>query len=142
MIRRAELSDVAEMVVCVDAAYAALHKRGIKLPAVSEGLDQDVRDHLVWLSLGDGRIEGVIVVAAKGDHAHLMNIAVHPDATGKGIAKSLIDTSILQLRRLNVGRMDLTTHVDIPENVSLYEYLGWKETGRSATKVHMSRVID
>ena len=141
MIRRAEIGDVAELVACIDAAYDVARESGIDLPPVSEGLDQDVRDNLVWVSVDDSQIAGVIVVAVTADHAHLMNIAVHPSAGGKGIAKSLIQCALVELRRLNVGRIDLATHVDMPGNVSLYRHMGWTETGRSGNKVHMSRAI-
>lgn len=141
MIRRAQLSDVPELVACVDAAYAPAIQQGIELPPVSEGLDQDIRDHFVWVSVNSDRIVGMIVVAVQADHARLVNIAVHPDAGGKGIARSLIETALAEIRRLNVGRIDLATHVDLPGNVGLYAHLGWVETGRLDTKVHMSRDI-
>ncbi len=135
------MSDVPELVACVDAAYLQARQQGIDLPPVSEGLDQDIRDHLVWVSVISDRIVGMIVIAVKADHAHLMNIAVHPSEGGKGIAKSLIETAVTELQSLKVGRIDLATHVDMPGNVGLYTYLGWVETGRSDTKVHMSRDI-
>lgn len=141
MIRRAEISDVSEMVDCVDAAYSSARGRGIELPPVSEELDQDIRDHLVWVSLEGNRIIGIIVVAVNADQAHLVNIAVHPAAAGKGIAKSLIETCLAELRRLDVRQIDLATHIDMPENVSLYSHLGWIETGRTANKVYMSRAL-
>ncbi|MBL4767214.1 MAG: GNAT family N-acetyltransferase [Rhodobacteraceae bacterium] len=141
MIRRAKIRDVAELVACIDAAYDVARESGIDLPPVSEGLDQDIRDHLVWISVEESQTVGVIVVAINSDHAHLMNIAVHPSAGGKGIAKSLIECALEELRRLKVGRIELATHVDMPRNVSLYRHLGWAETGRSGNKVHMSRAI-
>lgn len=142
MIRRAQISDVAELVACVDDAYSLARNRGVELPPVSEGLDQDIRDHLVWVSVNGDQIVGAIVVSVTPGHAHLMNIAVRPEASGHGLAKALIQTALEELRRLNVARFDLATHVEMPENVSLYTHLGWVETDRSATKVHMSREID
>ena len=46
-IRRAEQTDVAEMAACFAAAYAPARAEGVSLPPVSEGLDEDIRDHLV-----------------------------------------------------------------------------------------------
>jgi ribosomal protein S18 acetylase RimI-like enzyme len=142
LVRRAQISDVAELVACVDAAYLSAKQLGIKLPPVSEGLDQDILDHLVWVAPDEHRIVGMIVVSVSGNQAHLMNIAVHPDAAGQGVAKSLIKTAFAELRRLSVARIDLATHVEMPDNVALYAHLGWVETGRSETKVYMSRDID
>ena len=141
MIRRAQMSDVPELVACVDAAYAPAKQQGIKLPPVSDGIDQDIRDHLVWVCADNNGIVGMIVVAVKDDLAHLVNIAVHPDAGGKGVARALIDTALTTLRRQNIRRIDLATHVDMAANVALYTHLGWIETGRSETKVLMSRDI-
>jgi N-acetylglutamate synthase-like GNAT family acetyltransferase len=141
LIRRAQISDAAELAMCIDAAYSRAILQGIELPAVSEGIEQDIHDHLVWVATNNDRIVGGIVVSLNTDHAHLVNIAVHPGEAGKGIAKSLIQTAVAEVRQQNLGRIDLATHVDMPGNVALYTHLGWVETGRSETKVYMSRDI-
>lgn len=135
------MSDAIEFAACIDAAYSEARLQGIELPAVSEGIKQDIHDHLVWVAAKCDRIVGGIVVSLNTDHAHLVNIAVHPGEAGKGIAKSLIDTAVAEVRQQNIGRIDLATHVDMPGNVALYAHLGWVETDRSETKVYMSRDI-
>ena len=138
MVRRAEPGDAAGLAACIDAAYAPARARGIDLPPVADGVDQDIRNHLVWLA-EDGNILGGIVVALRGDRAHLVNIAVHPAYGGRGIGKKLIETAVGAARDRGAMWMDLATHVDMPENVVMYGHLGWQETGRRANKVLMSR---
>ena len=139
-IRRAMVQDADGLAACIDAAYANALARGVSLPPVSEGLAQDIRDHLVWVAEEDG-LKGGIVLGLTGDTAHLINIAVDPSHSGRGIGKRLIDTAVATARELGATRMNLATHVDMPGNVALYTHLGWHETGRDANKVMMSRSL-
>lgn len=138
VIRRARLTDVAGLAACMDAAYASARALGVSLPPVSEGLDTDLRDHLVWVAVADG-IRGGVVLGVGGDVAHLINIAVHPSCGGQGVGKRLLDTALNEARRRGARSMDLATHVDMPENVEMYRHLGWQETGRDQSRIFMSR---
>lgn len=139
-IRRAEQTDVAEMAACLAAAYAPARAEGVSLPPVSEGLDEDIRDHLVWVAVSD-RIIGGVVLGITGDVAHLINIAVHPSSGGTGVGRDLLDTALDEARRRGALRIDLATHVDMPANADMYRHLGWEETGRDQTRVFMSRSL-
>lgn len=141
-IRPATLDDATELAACIDAAYQAARTRGIKLPPVSEGIEDDIRDHLVWVAQAGSALAGGIVVATDGDRAHLVNIAVDPDFGGQGVGKALIATALSELGNRGVTRIDLATHVEMPENVALYAHLGWVETKRQADKVYMSRSLE
>lgn len=141
-VRPARKDDAADLVVCIDAAYQAARDRGVALPPVSDGIGDDIRDNLVWVALTDKQIAGGIVVSTGGDSAHLVNIAVDPRFSGQGIGRALIEAALVTLRGRRITRIDLATHVEMPENVALYIHLGWTETGRQADKVHMSRMLD
>lgn len=140
-VRRADPSDAPALTDCVVAAYASAQALGIDLPPVAEGLAEDIRDHLVWVACIGTDLAGGIVVHLSGDRAHLANIAVHPDRGGQGIGRALIDTAIAELVARGVTRFDLTSHVEMPWNLALYQHLGWAETGRGGNRVHMSRKI-
>ena len=75
------------------------------------------------------------------EHAILANIAVDPSCTGMGVGRGLIDHAEAHCRALKKVELRLSTHVDMPENVDLYEHLGWEETGRSGNKVHMTKFL-
>ncbi len=130
------------MAVCIDAAYLAYAERGIDLPAVSEGIEDDIRDNIVWIGVLEGRTIGGAVLVPRENHAVLANIAVDPSVTGSGLGRALMERAEQEVRKRGIKTLKLSTHVDIPENVSLYEHLGWRETGRSGTKVMMEKILD
>ena len=140
-IRRADAPDATSLAACIDAAYADHARKGIDLPAVSEGLAEDIRDNMVWVAVSDERIIGGLVLVASEDHAVLANVAVDPSATGYGLGRALMDQAEAEARRLGVQKLKLTTHIDIPENVRLYEHLGWRQTGQADNKVFMEKSI-
>ena len=139
-IRPATVQDVEGLTACINAAYASAFERGISLPPVSDGIDRDIRDHLVWVA-EEGGIIGGIVLGLTDNTAHLINIAVDPSYGGRGVGRALIDTAVAAARDHGATRIDLATHVDMPGNVALYAHLGWCEIGRDANKVRMSRSL-
>ncbi len=141
-IRRAEPCDSPALAACIDAAYSVYAERGIDLPAVSEGIAEDIRDNVVWVACRDGRIIGGLVLIIGDERAVLANVAVDPAATGSGVGRALMDQAEQEARKLGLKKMRLSTHVDIPENVQLYEHLGWHEIGRTGVKVFMEKPLD
>jgi GNAT superfamily N-acetyltransferase len=140
-IRPATIHDAVPLETCIDAAYAGYRKRIQDLPPVSEGIADDIKSNLVWVAELDRSIVGGLILVLKDEYAMLPNIAVDPDCASMGIGRGLIEHAEIQCRRLKKGELRLSTHVAMPENVSLYEHLGWKETGRSGNKVHMTKLL-
>lgn len=138
-IRRAEPQDAAQLAACIEAAYSVYAERGLDLPAVSEGIEHDIDDNIVWVAVLGQRVIGGLILVRQEDHAIVGNVAVAPSATGLGVGRALLDRARHEARELGYGKLRLTTHVGIPENVRLYERLGWRETGRTGSKVHMER---
>jgi ribosomal protein S18 acetylase RimI-like enzyme len=138
MIRRATLDDVKGLRAAVIAAYAPFADQGIGLPPVAEGLDADIRDHLVWVADDRGIILGGIVLVISDGHAHLANVAVHPDFAGKGLGRELIDTAQSEAMARGCTEMSLTTHPEMTATIGFYEKLGWVVTGRERDKVFMT----
>lgn len=138
-IRSAEMEDAVALAGCIDAAYAGYRLRIKDLPDVSEGVADEIRDNLVWVAELDHRIVGGLILMLKDDHALLANLAVHPDAGGMGIGRGLIEHAQNECRKQKKAELRLSTHVAMPDNVSLYRHLGWEETGRSGNKVHMTK---
>jgi len=140
-LRRAAPGDAGALAACIDAAYAGYREAGIDLPPVSEGVADDIRDHLVWVAVHDNQIVGGLVLVIREDVALIANVAVHPDATGTGLGRALMQQAETEARKRGLPRMTLTTHADMPGNVRLYEHLGWRETSRDGTKVRMEKAI-
>lgn len=140
-IRSATTQDATTLAACIDAAYAGYRERIKDLPPVSEGIADDIKSNLVWVAEFDRSIVGGLILVLEDEYAMLANVAVDPDRAGMGIGRGLIEYAELQCRRLKKGELRLSTHVAIPENVSLYEHLGWKETSRSGNKVYMTKLL-
>lgn len=138
-LRRAEPEDAAALAACIDAAYEVYAARIPDLPAVSEGIAEDISRNVVWVATRAGRVGGGLVLIVKPDHLLVANVAVAPAAAGTGLGRALLDRATEEARTRGKAELRLSTHIDMPENVRLYEHLGWRVTGRAGTRVRMSR---
>jgi len=139
-IRAAGPDDATALKRCIQAAYAVYDGRIDDLPDVAGGIAEDIRDRSVWVAVQGGRILGGGILVM-GEAAHLTNVAVHPDAGGKGIGRALIDRIEAVARQAGYSELRLATHVRIPENVVLYERLGWRQTAREGNKILMAKPL-
>jgi GNAT superfamily N-acetyltransferase len=133
------MKDAEALIKCIDAAYAIYKDRIKDLPAVSEGVADDIETHRVWVVELEQSIVGGLILVPHDKYAHLANVAVDPNCFGLGLGRGLIERAEEECRYLGLGEMRLSTHIGLPENVRLYEHLGWRETGRSGNKVHMTK---
>ena len=140
-IRRAQASDAEALSNCIDAAYSIYASRISDLPAVSEGISEAIEVHRVWVAQIEHDIVGGMILVLRDDFMILENVAVHPENTGVGLGKALLERAEADCAELGLHEIRLSTHEDIPENVRLYEHLGWQETSRSGNKVHMSKQL-
>lgn len=129
------------MASCIDAAYAQYAGRIPDLPSVSDGCADDIANNQVWVAVqGDEVIAGLVLVAGDG-FMKLANLAVHPDHGGKGLGRKLIELSEREARLQGLSEMRLNTHVDMPENIKLYQHFGWAEVSRSENTVSMKKLL-
>ena len=138
-IRCAIEEDANDLAACIDAAYATYAGRILDLPQVSKGLDDDIANRIVWVAERDNTIVGGLILSVEKGFMLVMNLAVHPDASGSGIGRRLMEKAEEETAGRKLSEMRLSTHVDMPENVALYEHLGWKEIERSDHKVRMRK---
>lgn len=126
----------------IDAAYQPYRDRGVTLPDVSGGMAEAIAAGHVWVAAEAGQgISGVLMMTLSPPKAHLMNIAVAPTAKGQGVGGRLIRFALDQARQAGCAEIALATHRDIPENIALYEHLGWQVMSKDGAKVMMSRRI-
>ncbi len=140
-LRRAITSDVDALTSCIDAAYAVYADRVNDLPPVSEGIADDIATNRVWVAEIKNSVVGGLILVPKLDFLIVANIAVDPAYAGIGIGRALMELADIEGRTLELSELRLSTHIDMPENVTLYRHLGWAETGRSGNKVHMKKMI-
>ncbi|WP_368186450.1 GNAT family N-acetyltransferase [Aestuariibius sp. HNIBRBA575] len=136
-IRKAEISDVDLIIALIDAAYAPYVARGVDLPAVSDGVADAIADDTVVVATTQDDVVGVMMLKLTDERAQLMNIAVSPDAGGQGVGKRLITRAETLAQFHGLDQLHLATHRDIPENIALYQHLGYEITAQSGAKVEM-----
>jgi ribosomal protein S18 acetylase RimI-like enzyme len=130
IIRRAPARDASALAACIDAAYAKYAERISDMPSVSEGCEADIANNQVWVvAQGEAVIAGLILIAGNG-FMKLANLAVHPDHAGQGLGRKLIELCEYEAKRQGFSEMRLNTHVDMPENIRLYQHLGWAVMSR------------
>ena len=140
-IRAANASDEPQIREVIRHAYADRAERLPDLPDVSEGLIGEIEDGRMHVAEISGAIVGVLNVAARGDALHVMNIAVDPRHSGKGIGKTLLEYAEALAISAGRARLALATHKDMGGNVSLYEHLGWDITETKGNKILMQRKL-
>ena len=140
-IRRATGPDAVELTDCIKAAYARYSGQIEDLPDVSGGVAEDISNNLVWVAEIGGRVLGGLIIILDDRQAKLANIAVHPDASGKGLGRQLLEVGVAECRSRNIEALNLVTHAQMPENLVIYQKLGWQENGRQGNSVFMTRKL-
>jgi len=136
-LRPAKSTDANGLTRIIDAAYAGYAARGIELPPVSEGVDEDIAENTVLIAENAGTVLGGAILMLQCEKAKLANLAVHPDHGGRGIGGALMHAAVQAAREAGHATLHLTTHVDMLENVALYRHLGWTMTSTEGNKVLM-----
>jgi ribosomal protein S18 acetylase RimI-like enzyme len=140
-IRVATQNDAASLSACFEAAYAHYVGRIADLPNVSDGCAEDIAQHQAWVAEIENTIVGGLVMIPGDGFIQMANVAVHPGHKGAGLGRQLIDLAQSLAIEQGYSEIRLATHVEMPENVRLYEYFGWEEYHRSGNKVLMKKTI-
>lgn len=135
MIRPATLADLDGLKAAVIAAFAPYAAQGLGLPPLADGLDDDIRNHHVWVADDRGIILGGIVLTIAKGTAHIINLAVHPIGEGQGLGRRLIDIATTAANAAGCSRIMLATHKEMTGSHAFYARLGWFETSRDADNV-------
>ncbi len=140
-LRRATIGDAGGFETCIRDAYARYARDIPDLPEVAGGIVEDITAHQVWVAVTKDQIIGGLVLILAEEHMILANIAVAPSMTGQGVGRALMAKAEHLCREHGMVELRLSTHAAMPDNVRLYEHLGWRETGRDGNKVHMAKMI-
>ena len=83
-----------------------------------------------WVVALDGdQIVGYVGSQSSVDETDIMNIAVHPDWRRRGIAESLIENLIAELKKRGSHALMLEVRVSNAGAIALYEKLGFHQVG-------------
>ena len=90
-----------------------------------------------WVVALDGdRVVGYIGSQSSADETDVMNVAVHPDYRRRGIAESLIDVLILELKNRGSHALMLEVRDSNAPAIALYEKLGFQQVGLRKNYYH------
>ena len=142
--RSAAPADAAAIKAIVRAAYAKwVPVIGREPLPMRADYDKAVREHQFELAIEDGRIVGLIETIAHDDHIWIENVAVTPEAQGRGIGRQLLDSVERTAVEAGLRQLRLLTNGAFKANVSLYKRQGYavdrEEPFMNGTTVYMSK---
>ena len=139
-LRPARPEDAAALTALIKAAYASDAARIEGLPPVAEGVAEDIAQRLTMVA-GDDAPIGVIIAEAAPDAFLILNLAVSPEATGKGLGARLIGWAEAEAKARALPRLRLHTHAEMTRALALYARLGWEETNREGVRVTLEKPV-
>ena len=118
-------ADLTDVLVIERASFSMPWSRGAFLYEVEQ--NQVAR---CWVGREDGRIVGYICLWEVADELHITNVAVHPDARRRGVARALLE-SVFERGRASRSRLVLLeVRPSNNEALALYESFGFRVVGR------------
>lgn len=132
MIRQAVARDEAEIRSCAEQAYARY------VPLIGRKPAPMIADFAAQIAAGQAyvalderdRFQGFIVFYAEEGRVLLENVAVLPQAAGRGVGRMLIGFCENAARRQGIDAVHLYTNEKMAENLVLYPRLGYVEVAR------------
>jgi ribosomal protein S18 acetylase RimI-like enzyme len=146
-IRLAGPGDLAAVEALVEAAYARYIPRIGRRPGpMLDDYAALIAGRRVHVLCDEGGTAGILVLIPE-EHAMLVdNVAVRPDAQGRGYGRALMDFAEREARARGLRTIRLYTNEAMTENIALYERLGFVETHRADEngfrRVYMTKLLD
>jgi GNAT superfamily N-acetyltransferase len=136
MIRPVHAADLDAVSQLVHEAYGHYTARLGKQPGpMLDDYARRIADAEVWVLEDEGALAGILVLEeAEGGALLLDNIAIAPNAQGKGHGRTLVAFAEAEARRRGHSQLRLYTHVLMIENVAIYSRLGFEQTHRVTEK--------
>ena len=144
--RTAIIEDRAAVEAIVAAAYAPWVPRIGREPGpMGDDYGALIRAGRVRVVERDGAMRGVLVLIPEAEAMLLDNVAVVPEAQGKGLGRALL--AVAERAAIGAGyrRIRLYTNEAMAGNVALYARLGYAETHRGEEaglrRVYMTKAL-
>ncbi|MFJ7067435.1 GNAT family N-acetyltransferase [Streptomyces sp. NPDC101115] len=144
-LRPATAADVPAVKAVIDAAFHHYVERIGVVPAPME------EDHAANVEAGrvfvaGDPVTGLVVVIPEAGHLYLDTVAVHPDAQGTGLGRSLMAWVEQRAHELGLPEVRLLTNAMMWENQKMYERYGYEVTERRRTgpydRIHYRKVLN
>ena len=131
LLRPATAADLPALTAIVYAAYGPYIPRiGRKPGPMTDDYTALVAQGLVQVLEDQGRVCGLLVLIAQPDALLLDNIAIAPEAQGRGFGRLLLAAAENAARAAGLPVIRLYTNVAMTENIAIYARHGYAETGR------------
>jgi GNAT superfamily N-acetyltransferase len=131
-IRPAGPPDVDELGRIAAAAYQRYVPRTGRPPApMTADYALAVRAGDAWVAVQEGQVLGFAVLVPQRSHLLLENVAVAPQAQGRGVGARLLVWAEERARDLGLDEIRLYTNEAMTENLAWYPRHGYAETHRS-----------
>jgi len=142
-IRKAIPDDSDNLKNCMASAYAVYGERmgGVLLPPMDVDYLSEIKNYPTWVVESEGSVLGGLIMVFENDQASIANVAVDPRFQGQGIGGALTKFAESKAKENSFSELQLATHVLLTENISLYQHLGWQETGRDESRIFMTKRI-
>jgi N-acetylglutamate synthase-like GNAT family acetyltransferase len=127
--RKATADDVPLVASIIDAAY------GHYIPIFGGRKPRPMTDdHAARIERGETFVVedatgpvGITSMHVEGGRVHIFNIAVHPDAQGRGLLHEVFDFSEAMARDSGATRLTLFTNALMERNRQIYAHVGFRE---------------
>ena len=131
MIRKATLNDLVAIEKTATTAYKKYVPRMGKKPApMVADFESQIKAEKVYVKCDESEVRGFVVFYSRGDHVHLENLAVCPEAQGMGIGTQLVRFVESTAKHEGFNVIKLYTNEKMTENFEFYRRLGYQEIGR------------
>jgi ribosomal protein S18 acetylase RimI-like enzyme len=143
-LRHATAADLPAIKALIDAAYTRYLSRMDKPPGpMLRDYGPSVEAGTTWVT--GSPIAAVLTLYPHSDHLLIENVAVHPDAQGRGLGRELMSFAEQEAARRGLTRMALYTHEVMTENQAIYSHLGYTEVCRRAEdgyrRIYMEKTL-
>ena len=114
------------------AQVAELEKLCFSTPWSENSIASELNNDLaLWLvAEDDGTVVGYVGSQTVHPETDMMNVAVAPNRRREGIAEVLVDSLIVELKRICSECLTLEVRASNVPAISLYQKMGFREVGR------------
>ena len=141
ILRTAEPGDVNAIETCITSAYADAIRKIADIPDVASGIEGDIANRNVLVAEEGGQLLGVIIYGLKAGAMMVFNLAVVPQAQGRGLARKLLAAAEADALTAGLSVLCLRTHRLMGATRAMYTHLGWQEVEETGNSVMMQKSV-